>query len=95
MLITSGAVACGIPYVDGTAFTADGVTLRAEAEERLKKAGYSPCGTRVMYSGVTGKKLRARVFIGPVYVVCFVFCRNEFHTHAMQIILRSYTQIRG
>lgn len=66
MLLCSGACAAGIPFVDGTSFLSDMSDLKKEAEERLMKAGYSPCGTRVMMSGITGKPLRARIFIGPV-----------------------------
>ena len=35
----------------------------------LKKLGYSPHGTEVMYNGMTGKKIEAEIFIGPTYQV--------------------------
>lgn len=65
-LLCSGACAAGVPYVDGTAFVNNTATLKKTAEERLKAAGYSPLGTQRMYSGVTGRPLRAAVFIGPI-----------------------------
>jgi hypothetical protein len=37
--------------------------------EILKKLGYTPSGTEVMYNGMTGKKFDAEIFIGPTYEI--------------------------
>jgi hypothetical protein len=33
----------------------------------LKKIGYHPYGIETMYNGMTGQKMKAQIFIGPVY----------------------------
>ena len=53
-------------FVDGTPFNNYDVTQIPEA---LKKLGYSPYGTEVMYCGITGKKMDVEIFIGPVYSI--------------------------
>lgn len=53
-------------FVDGTPFCDYDVRDVATV---LKKLGYSPHGTEVMYNGMTGKKIEAEIFIGPTYQV--------------------------
>jgi DNA-directed RNA polymerase II subunit RPB2 len=53
-------------FVDGTPFSDYDVKTIPEI---LKKLGYSPHGTEVMYNGMTGKKIEAEIFIGPTYQV--------------------------
>ena len=48
---------------DATAFTVDTNTLG----NTLRGAGFDPMGEEEMYSGVTGQRFAARVFIGPTY----------------------------
>ena len=50
--------------IDGTPFNNYDVSQIPEA---LKKLGYSPYGTDVMYCGLTGKKMDVEIFIGPTY----------------------------
>lgn len=51
-------------FVDGTPFNDYDVSQLPVA---LKKLGYSPFGTEVMYCGITGRKMDAEIFIGPSY----------------------------
>ena len=51
-------------FVDGTPFNDYDVSQLPKA---LKKLGYSPYGTEVMYCGITGRKMDAEIFIGPSY----------------------------
>ena len=51
-------------FVDGTPFNDYDVSQLPIA---LKKLGYSPYGTEVMYCGITGRKMDAEIFIGPSY----------------------------
>lgn len=53
-------------FVDGTPFSDYNIK---EIPELLKKLGYSPHGTEVMYNGMTGKKMDAEIFIGPTYQI--------------------------
>lgn len=53
-------------FVDGTPFNNYDISQIPEA---LKKLGYSPYGTEVMYCGLTGRKMDVEIFIGPVYSV--------------------------
>lgn len=51
-------------FGDGTAFTNPDPDLIADM---LEKIGYERNGTEVMYNGMTGEKLDAKIFIGPTY----------------------------
>lgn len=51
-------------YVDGTPFNNYDVT---QLPEILEKLGYQPYGTETMYCGVTGRKMKSEIFIGPTY----------------------------
>ena len=51
-------------FIDGTPFNDYDIY---ELPKILKKLGYSPSGTEVMYCGMTGKKMEAQIFIGPTY----------------------------
>jgi DNA-directed RNA polymerase II subunit RPB2 len=51
-------------FIDGTPFNNYDIM---EIPQVLKKLGYSPYGTETMYCGITGRKMDAEIFIGPVY----------------------------
>ena len=51
-------------FVDGTPFNNYDVT---QLPEILGKLGYKPHGTETMYCGVTGRKMKSEIFIGPTY----------------------------
>lgn len=52
-------------FEDGSPF--QGVELIEQASNELEKHGFSYDGTEVMYNGMTGERMNARIFIGPVY----------------------------
>ncbi len=51
-------------FIDGTPFNNYDVT---QLPEILGKLGYKPYGTETMYCGVTGRKMKSEIFIGPTY----------------------------
>ena len=51
-------------FIDGTPFNNYDVR---QLPKILKKLGYSATGTETMYCGITGKKIKAQIFIGPTY----------------------------
>ncbi len=53
-------------FVDGTPFSDYNVK---ELPKLLGKLGYSKFGTETMYCGITGKKMKAKIFIGPTYYI--------------------------
>ncbi len=53
-------------FVDGTPFNDYDVR---KLPELLQKLGYTPTGEETMYSGMTGKKMDAQIFIAPTYYI--------------------------
>ena len=51
-------------FIDGTPFNNYDVT---KLPEILEKLGYKPYGTETMYCGVTGRKMKSEIFVGPTY----------------------------
>jgi DNA-directed RNA polymerase II subunit RPB2 len=58
-----GALECS--YADGTPFQ-DNTNIE-DANEILKKYGFEEHGVETMYSGITGEKMEAKIFICPTY----------------------------
>jgi DNA-directed RNA polymerase II subunit RPB2 len=58
-----GALECN--YMDGTPFQ-DNANIE-DANEILKKYGFEDYGLETMYSGITGEKMEARIFLCPTY----------------------------
>ena len=50
--------------INATAFAHDSIEAMADA---LQRTGFNRYGNEVLYHGMTGEPLAARVFIGPVY----------------------------
>jgi DNA-directed RNA polymerase II subunit RPB2 len=50
--------------IDGTPF--NNIDIHAIKKE-LESLGYKDDGTEILYNGMTGKKMRVRIFIGPTY----------------------------
>lgn len=53
-------------FVDGTPFNDYDPT---QLTELLEKLGYTANGTETMYCGMTGRKMDAKIFIGPTYQI--------------------------
>lgn len=58
-----GALECN--YMDGTPFQ-DNANIE-DANEILKKYGFEDYGLETLYSGITGEKMEARIFLCPTY----------------------------
>ncbi|MFP4530962.1 MAG: DNA-directed RNA polymerase subunit B, partial [Halodesulfurarchaeum sp.] len=50
--------------VDGTPFTGED---ESELRESLEEHGFKSSGKEVMYSGITGEKIEAEIFVGTIY----------------------------
>ncbi|PIN90060.1 DNA-directed RNA polymerase subunit B [Candidatus Pacearchaeota archaeon CG10_big_fil_rev_8_21_14_0_10_32_14] len=65
MELLAGKVACaGGRIVDGTPFSGE---TKDDLEKQLKVLGFRYDGKESMYSGVTGKKMQAKIFVGNMY----------------------------
>ena len=62
--VASKAAAISGEFYDGTPFNNYDVQ---QLPEILDKLGYEPYGEETMYCGITGKKMTAKIFIGPTY----------------------------
>ena len=58
-----GALECN--YIDGTPFQ-DNANIE-DANEILKKYGFEDYGVETLYSGITGEKMEAKIFMCPTY----------------------------
>ena len=76
--VLAGKVGClSGEIVDGTSFSGVG---KDDLEEQLKELGFSYDGKETMYSGVTGKKLSAKIFIGNLYYLKLKYMvANKLH----------------
>ena len=79
--VLAGKVGClSGEIVDGTSFSGVG---KDDLEEQLKELGFSYDGKETMYSGVTGKKLSAKIFIGNLYYLKLKYMvANKLHGRA-------------
>ena len=66
--------------IDGTPFSGQSVE---ELEAQLKEMGLSFDGKETMYSGITGKKMEAKIYIGNMYYLKLKYMvKNRIHARA-------------
>jgi len=66
--------------IDGTSFSG---TSKKELEEQLKKLGFRFDGKETMYNGITGKRMKSKIFVGNLYYLKLKYMvGNKIHGRA-------------
>ena len=93
--LLAGKVGCVKGEImDGTSFSGTG---KEELEEQLKNLGFRYDGKETMYNGVTGKRIKAKIFIGNLYYLKLKYMvLNKMHGRASgKIALLTRQPIEG
>jgi len=66
--------------IDGTAFSG---TTKEELEEQLQEVGFRFDGKESMHNGITGKKIKSKIFVGNLYYLKLKYMvANKLHGRA-------------